>query len=136
MIKFICLGETKNVFYLHSQISTENQKAVFVGHQKKIILSTNIAETSLTIPDVNYVIDCGKQRMKLFEPGSQISMWQDVLISRSSAKQRAGRCGRLPGTHGEAGFEIYLKNIQQNSSGIYSVSNPVSVLPSIFTANI
>jgi HrpA-like RNA helicase len=38
--------------------------------------------------------------MKLFEPGSQISMWSDVTISRSSAKQRAGRCGRIPGTFG------------------------------------
>ena len=102
-------GERKNLFYLHSQISPEKQKDVFTGKQKKVILSTNIAETSLTIPDVNYVIDCGKQRMKLFEPGSQISMWSDVIISRSSAKQRAGRCGRLPGTFG-ACYHVFSKH--------------------------
>ena len=45
---------------------------------------------------------------KLFEPGSQISMWADVLISRSSAKQRAGRCGRIPGTYGTC-FHIFSK---------------------------
>ena len=38
--------------------------------------------------------------MKLYEPGSQISMWSDVQISQSSSKQRAGRCGRIPGTYG------------------------------------
>ena len=67
---------------------------------RKIVLATNIAETSLTIPDIDYVIDCGKQRMKLYEPGSQISMWCDNFVSQSSTKQRSGRCGRIPGTHG------------------------------------
>lgn len=43
--------------------------------------------------------------MKLYEPGSQISMWSDVQISQSSSKQRAGRCGRIPGTYGN-GFEF------------------------------
>ena len=68
-----------------------------------------MAETSLTIPDIDYVVDCGKQRMKLYEPGSQISMWKDVPISQSSAKQRAGRCGRIPGTVGQT-FHLYSRS--------------------------
>ena len=102
----------RNLFFIHGQIKPSKQREVFVIKSKKICLSTNVAETSLTIPDIDYVVDCGKQRMKLYEPGSQISMWKDVPISQSSAKQRAGRCGRIPGTVGQT-FHLYSRSFHE-----------------------
>ena len=102
-------GQPRNLFFIHGQIKPSKQREVFTIKSKKVCLSTNVAETSLTIPDIDYVVDCGKQRMKLYEPGSQISMWKDVPISQSSAQQRAGRCGRIPGTLGQS-FHLYSRS--------------------------
>lgn len=86
--------------HLHSSLSSKEQARAFQPGPK-IILSTNIAETSLTIPDVKVVIDAGKERQySLLESrsdgvsvvGSQLTT---VTISRASAKQRAGRAGRV-----------------------------------------
>ncbi len=64
------------------------------GH-RKIVLATNIAETSLTIEGINVVIDSGLQRESLFNPGSGMNSLQTTRISRDSAIQRSGRAGRL-----------------------------------------
>lgn len=62
---------------------------------RKIILSTNIAETSVTIPDVQYVVDTGKLREKQYDQSRRISQLLCTWISKSNSKQRAGRAGRV-----------------------------------------
>lgn len=73
---------------------------------RKIVLSTNIAETSVTIEDVVYVIDTGKHRERQHDALRGISSLKEVFVSRASAKQRAGRAGRV--RPGEC-FALYTK---------------------------
>ncbi|KAL8986725.1 MAG: hypothetical protein Q9177_004008 [Variospora cf. flavescens] len=85
------------VHLLHSSIpaaQTEVFNEVPLGC-RKIILSTNIAETSVTIPDVQYVVDTGKLREKQYDPLRRITQLKCTWISKSNAKQRAGRAGRV-----------------------------------------
>ncbi len=63
--------------------------------QRKIVLSTAIAETSLTIEGIRIVIDCGLQRQSAFDPGTGMASLETVTVSKASADQRAGRAGRL-----------------------------------------
>ncbi|KAF4366742.1 hypothetical protein CsatB_023894 [Cannabis sativa] len=81
---------------LHGKLSFEEQFNVFQNYpgKRKIIFSTNLAETSLTIPGVKYVIDCGMVKESKFEPGSGMNVLRVGRISQSSANQRAGRAGR------------------------------------------
>lgn len=84
---------------LHSTISSEEQQAAFQppprGYTGKIVLSTNIAETGVTIPDITCVIDTGKHKEMRFDERRQISRLVEVYISRANAKQRRGRAGRV-----------------------------------------
>ncbi|XP_010144884.1 PREDICTED: probable ATP-dependent RNA helicase YTHDC2, partial [Eurypyga helias] len=85
------------VFMLHSNMQTFDQKKVLkVPHSgiRKIILSTNIAETSLTVNDVVFVIDSGKMKEKSYDALSCVTMLKMVWISKASATQRKGRAGR------------------------------------------
>lgn len=85
------------IFKLHSLIPA-NQADVFESFppgRRKIILSTNIAETSVTIPDVQYIVDLGKSREKIYNQARRISKLACCWISKSNAKQRAGRAGRV-----------------------------------------
>ena len=67
---------------------------------RKIILATNIAETSLTIDDVVYVIDTGLSKCKRYDPHTKNSSLMSALIAKANAKQRSGRAGRCqPGMH-------------------------------------
>ena len=85
------------VFLLHSSIgATQNDVFDPVPEGcRKIILATNIAETSVTIPDVQYVVDTGKLREKQYDQTRRISQLACTWISKSNAKQRAGRAGRV-----------------------------------------
>ena len=86
-----------SVFMLHSSIPA-SQNTVFEPVPtgcRKIILATNIAETSVTIPDVQYVVDTGKLREKQYDQTRRISQLLCTWISKSNAKQRAGRAGRV-----------------------------------------
>ncbi|XP_028456578.1 3'-5' RNA helicase YTHDC2 isoform X2 [Perca flavescens] len=85
------------VFTLHSDMQTLDQKKAMKTSPpgiRKIILSTNIAETSITINDVIFVIDSGKVKEKSFDTLSHVSMLKTVWISKASALQRKGRAGR------------------------------------------
>ncbi|KAM7193526.1 P-loop containing nucleoside triphosphate hydrolase protein [Rhypophila sp. PSN 637] len=86
------------VFPLFGQMSIEAQHEAFQpikgGFTRKVVLSTNIAETSVTVPGVRYVIDCGKSKVKQFRPKISLSSLLARPISKSSAIQRAGRAGR------------------------------------------
>lgn len=66
---------------------------------RKIILSTNIAETSITIPEVQYVVDTGKVNEKQYDQSRRISQYKCTWISKSNSKQRAGRAGRVQNGH-------------------------------------
>ena len=85
------------VLPLHSGIPSRNQKLVFQKTRKgvrKIILATNIAETSVTIDDVGYVIDTGKAKEKNYDPHIHSNTLLPMWISKASVKQRKGRSGR------------------------------------------
>ncbi|XP_042579270.1 LOW QUALITY PROTEIN: 3'-5' RNA helicase YTHDC2-like [Cyprinus carpio] len=85
------------VFILHSSMQTSDQKKVLKNTPKgvrKIILSTNIAETSITVNDVVFVIDSGKVKEKAYDALSNVTMLKMVWISKASALQRKGRAGR------------------------------------------
>ncbi|CAM6097575.1 unnamed protein product [Calypogeia fissa] len=82
---------------LHSMVPSSEQRKVFLRPPpgiRKIVLSTNIAETAITIDDVVYVIDSGRMKEKSYDPYSNVSTLQTAWISRASSKQREGRAGR------------------------------------------
>ncbi|XP_021336395.2 putative ATP-dependent RNA helicase DHX57 isoform X1 [Danio rerio] len=86
------------VYPLHSSLSNEEQQAVFTRPQNgvtKIIISTNIAETSVTIDDVVYVIDSGRMKEKRYDASRSMESLEDVWVSRANALQRKGRAGRV-----------------------------------------
>uniref|UniRef100_T1IZC6 RNA helicase n=1 Tax=Strigamia maritima TaxID=126957 RepID=T1IZC6_STRMM len=83
---------------LHSLMPTINQRDVFnrpPAGVRKIILATNIAETSITIDDVVYVVDCGKIKLKRFDVEHNVATLQPEWVSQANAKQRRGRAGRV-----------------------------------------
>lgn len=85
------------LYMLHSSLPAGQQEVFGEVPQgcRKIILATNIAETSITIPDVQYVVDAGKLREKQYDQVSRITKLQCTWISKSNSKQRAGRAGRV-----------------------------------------
>lgn len=84
------------MYMLHSSIPNQNEVFDEVPPGvRKIILSTNIAETSITIPDVKYVVDTGKLREKQYEQSRRITSLICTWVSKSNSKQRAGRAGRV-----------------------------------------
>lgn len=86
------------IHILHSTIPVQEQQAVFepVRHKgiRRIILATNIAETSITIPDVVYVVDTGRVKEKRFDPERHLSSLVSAWVGTSNLNQRAGRAGR------------------------------------------
>ncbi|XP_056148507.1 ATP-dependent RNA helicase DHX30 [Lampris incognitus] len=87
---------------LHSSLSVAEQQAVFrrppVG-QRKIVLATNIAETSITIDDIVHVVDVGTQKEQNYDPRTKVSCLDTVWISHSNVTQRRGRAGRCQPGH-------------------------------------
>ena len=80
---------------LYARLSNDEQKRIFTSHTGiRVVLATNIAETSLTVPGIRYVVDCGTARISRFNTGRGIQRLPIEAISQASAKQRAGRCGR------------------------------------------
>uniref|UniRef100_V5GQ99 Oxysterol-binding protein n=1 Tax=Kalmanozyma brasiliensis (strain GHG001) TaxID=1365824 RepID=V5GQ99_KALBG len=86
------------IHILHSSVPVQDQQAVFepVRHKgiRRIILATNIAETSITIPDVVYVVDTGRVKEKRFDPERHLSSLVSAWVGTSNLNQRAGRAGR------------------------------------------
>ena len=84
------------VLPLFARLSMSDQQRVFSpGPARRIILATNVAETSITIPGIHYVIDSGFVRLSRFNPRNQIQELQIEQVSQASARQRRGRCGRI-----------------------------------------
>jgi HrpA-like RNA helicase len=86
-----------SIHYLHSTIPAAEQKEVFNPPPKgvrRIILATNIAETSITIPDVVYVVDSARVKEKRYDPERHMSSLVSAWVGSSNLNQRAGRAGR------------------------------------------
>jgi len=81
---------------LYSRLSAADQNRVFRSHRgRRIVLATNVAETSLTVPGIRYVIDTGVARISRYSPRTKVQRLPIEPVSRASANQRAGRCGRV-----------------------------------------
>ena len=81
---------------LYSRLSAADQDKVFKpGGARRIVLATNVAETSLTVPRIRYVVDTGLARVKRYSYRTKVEQLRIERISRASATQRAGRCGRV-----------------------------------------
>ena len=84
------------VLPLFSRLSAAEQDRVFkTGGQRRVVLATNVAETSLTVPNIGYVIDCGLARVNRYSIRLKVEQLHIEKISRAAANQRAGRCGRV-----------------------------------------
>lgn len=98
---------------LYGRLSMRDQQRVFKpGKARRIILATNVAETSITIPRIHYVIDSGLVRMSRYNPRTQVQGLQIEHVSQASARQRRGRCGRI--TDGICIF-LYSQETLENS---------------------
>ncbi|WP_028455595.1 ATP-dependent RNA helicase HrpA [Chitinilyticum litopenaei] len=81
---------------LFARLSNEDQQRIFRrSNGRRIVLATNVAETSLTVPGIRYVIDTGLARVNRYSPRAKVEQLQVEKISQASANQRAGRCGRV-----------------------------------------
>ena len=84
------------ILSLFARQSVAEQERVFnPGNGRRIILTTNVAETSLTVPNIRYVIDSGLARVKRYSYRNKVEQLQIEPISQAAANQRAGRCGRV-----------------------------------------
>ncbi|MGF1727404.1 ATP-dependent helicase HrpB [Photobacterium nomapromontoriensis] len=113
---------------LYGQLTgQQQQQAITPAPQgkRKVVLATNIAETSLTIEGIRMVVDCGLERIALWDPKTGISRLESVRIARSSAEQRAGRAGRL-----EPGICLRLYSEEQLSR------QPATPQPEILRADL
>jgi ATP-dependent helicase HrpA len=83
------------VLPLYARLSSAEQHRVFAKHQgRRVVLATNVAETSLTVPGIKYVIDAGTARISRYSQRTKVQLLPIEAVSQASAKQRAGRCGR------------------------------------------
>ncbi|MFY9811685.1 ATP-dependent RNA helicase HrpA [Aquabacterium sp.] len=87
---------TASILPLFARLSQQEQDEVFkTGGGRRIVLATNVAETSLTVPGIRYVIDSGLARVKRYSFRNKVEQLQIEPISQAAANQRAGRCGRV-----------------------------------------
>ena len=89
-------GPQPQILPLFARLSQAEQEAVFEpGNGRRIVLATNVAETSLTVPGIRYVVDSGLARVKRYSYRTKVEQLQIEAISQAAANQRAGRCGRV-----------------------------------------
>jgi ATP-dependent helicase HrpA len=97
-------GRRTEIVPLYSRLSAADQHRVFQPHTgRRVVLATNVAETSLTVPGIRYVVDTGVARISRYSARSKVQRLPIEAISQASANQRSGRCGRV-----EAGIAIRL----------------------------
>lgn len=117
-------GLKMHILPLHSQLPTAQQMKVFQAvpdGSRLIVLATNVAETSLTIPGIRYVFDCGRSKSKQYDPNCGVQTFKVGWISKASAAQRAGRAGRTGPGHC---YRLY-------SSAVYERDFASSAVPDI-----
>lgn len=100
------------VLPLYARLSAAEQNKVFSAHKhRRIVLATNVAESSLTVPGIRFVVDTGTARISRYSPRSQIQRLPIEAVSQASADQRKGRCGRIgPGVC----IRLFSENDYQN----------------------
>ncbi|CAD5315786.1 unnamed protein product [Arabidopsis thaliana] len=111
---------------LHSSIASTEQKKVFLRPPKgirKVIIATNIAETSITIEDVVYVIDSGKHKENRYNPHKKLSSMVEDWVSKANARQRMGRAGRVKPGHC---FSLYTPHRFEKLMRPYQALEPPS----------
>ncbi|MEC8735305.1 MAG: ATP-dependent RNA helicase HrpA, partial [Planctomycetota bacterium] len=90
------LGESWECLPLYARLPGPQQRRIFApGERRRVILATNVAETSLTVPRITAVLDTGLARVSRFSARARIQRLPVEQVSRASARQRAGRCGRI-----------------------------------------
>ena len=90
------LNRNAEVLPLFARLSPAEQDQIFAGHTgRRIVLATNVAETSLTVPGIRYVVDAGTARVKRYSFRNKVEQLLVEPISQAAANQRAGRCGRV-----------------------------------------
>ncbi|EMD42249.1 hypothetical protein CERSUDRAFT_110776 [Gelatoporia subvermispora B] len=101
------ISNTK-VLPLHANLSSNEQRQVFASHREwKIVVATNVAETSITIDDVIYVIDSGRVKETQYDPDSGLTRLTEQWVSRAAARQRRGRAGR---TQAGTCYKLYTRS--------------------------
>ncbi|EAN33936.2 Helicase conserved domain protein [Theileria parva strain Muguga] len=116
---------------LHASQSNQQQMECFMlpkENERIVILSTNVAETSITLPNIRYVVDSGKEKRKKYDNVRGFEKFEILNVSKASADQRAGRCGRLG--HGHC-YRLYTNSIFNN---LFPPSSPVEILESNLTS--
>ncbi len=89
-------GAHTEILPLFARLSAEEQSRIFKpSNGRRIVLATNVAETSLTVPGIRYVVDTGLARVKRYSYRNKVEQLQVEKIAQASANQRAGRCGRV-----------------------------------------
>ncbi|CAB4066530.1 DHX37 [Lepeophtheirus salmonis] len=119
------------VLPLYSLLNSEKQSEVFKpppeGYRLCVVVSTNIAETSLTIPGIKYVVDTGKVKTKFYDKVTGVSTYHVTWVSKAQANQRAGRAGRtapgiaivyIPLQFMKTNFKIIKFNIKAESQSL------------------
>ncbi|KAI2615956.1 P-loop containing nucleoside triphosphate hydrolase protein [Hypoxylon sp. NC1633] len=102
-----------HVLPLHASLDTREQRRVFTSPphgKRKVVVATNVAETSITIDDIVAVIDTGKVKETSFDPQNNMRKLEETFASRAACKQRRGRAGRV-----QAGkcYKLYTRNLEQ-----------------------
>eukprot|EP01091_Cochliopodium_minus_P012546 TRINITY_DN3821_c0_g1_i1.p1 TRINITY_DN3821_c0_g1~~TRINITY_DN3821_c0_g1_i1.p1 ORF type:complete len:1358 (+),score=511.06 TRINITY_DN3821_c0_g1_i1:63-4136(+) len=108
------LKQGMHVLSLYSSLTQDLQMKVFENPppgNRLIVVATNIAETSLTIPNISYVVDCGKSKQKVWMADKNLSTFEVKWISKASADQRSGRAGRVGPGHC---YRLYSSAVFQN----------------------
>jgi len=89
-------GQQTDVLPLYARLSNKDQNRIFqTGPHRRIVIATNVAESSLTVPGIRYVVDSGTARISRYSPRSRMQRLPIESVSQASANQRAGRCGRV-----------------------------------------
>ncbi len=89
-------GNDTEILPLYARLSIREQQRVFQpGSKRRIVIATNVAESSLTVPGIRFVIDPGTARISRYSPRSKTQRLPIEAVSRASADQRKGRCGRI-----------------------------------------
>ena len=89
-------GRQTEILPLYARLSASEQNKIFQSHgRRRIVLATNVAESSLTVPNIRFVIDTGTARISRYSPRRKVQRLPIEPVSQASADQRAGRCGRV-----------------------------------------
>lgn len=89
-------GSKPEILPLYARLSAAEQQRVFqTSSTRRIVIATNVAESSLTVPGIRYVVDTGTARISRYSPKSKLQRLPIEAVSQASADQRAGRCGRV-----------------------------------------